>query len=521
MDQKAQVEEEFRAKRSKSSIRSAQSSQSKGVGHTQKLRKWSSAFDDLLESLRLEATLLNSAESPLIVRRRERQEARARRLAEAHALAEAQLEKASRQRELLALREERASQERARLEARAEQLAKEAQQRHISAPPPSSDDWDASIEYTDDGSARPRAGKVVDLEASDPPLELSISPDDSVFVDPDSLKPLPKTSSISPELAEIKRSIPPRPRARVTHSPAPMLLAGLDLNPQVIFNSLKGVLSPPPRITDEYSFIGLGSDPMRIISEVPWSSDIEIVWEGVDYDNIQEEIKGHGSLSLAPRAFSPASPLPRRTISLRLKSTESAHEVSSYEEGSVPLEEDFNLSDFEEHRDSELFEMHQAYRALEDRVEDLGFDDEPRVDDDLYDRSWDQGPITLDEPSFTTPRVEAESGSDTSAQPKDRGAIFSVDDPFEALDDIHFDQSRLMGDFNWSEGTPTHVFGDEPTPTDVFDDGREDTHGSHRPSTPSDPTERELLDEEGMRPRIQEASQKREKGLLSRFFGRR
>ena len=96
IDQKTQIEQESRAKRPKSGTRSTQSARSKNIGRTQKLRKWSSAFDDLLESLRLEATLLNSAESPLIVRRRERQEARARRLAEAHALAEAQLEKASR-----------------------------------------------------------------------------------------------------------------------------------------------------------------------------------------------------------------------------------------------------------------------------------------------------------------------------------------------------------------------------------------------------------------------------------------
>ena len=103
-------------------------------------------------------------------------------------------------------------------------------------------------------------------------------------------------------------------------------------------------------------------------------------------------------------------------------------------------------------------------------------------------------------------------------------SILSLDDPFEALDDIHFDQSRLMGDFTWSEGTPTHVFGDENTPTDIYEESRAESTGTSDRSAPSieDPTERgSRRDEQRMRPRIQEADQKREKGLLSRFFRRR
>ena len=54
------------------------------------------AFDDQLESLRLEANLLQSEDSPFIQRRRQKEMERARKLAEARAFAEAQFERLSR-----------------------------------------------------------------------------------------------------------------------------------------------------------------------------------------------------------------------------------------------------------------------------------------------------------------------------------------------------------------------------------------------------------------------------------------
>ena len=101
---------------------------------------WSRALDDMLEGLKLEATLLNSAESPLMLRKQARQEARAKRLAEAHAFAEAQLERLNRERALRELQEERAIEARAREEltqarrAELERLNEQARQLETSEP---------------------------------------------------------------------------------------------------------------------------------------------------------------------------------------------------------------------------------------------------------------------------------------------------------------------------------------------------------------------------------------------------
>jgi hypothetical protein len=284
----------------------------------------------------------------------------------------------------------------------------------------------------------------------------------------------------------------------------------------MIISALHGLLPPPRRITGERAFIGIERSSARIIKETPWEDHVEITWDHVSYEHVKEEIKDYKSLSLAPRAFRPASPLPRRTISLRLKETEH-EELASYQsvapQPSITphgelLEEDFDLSDFEDHRDPELFEMHQTYRALEEQIDQFSDGGEPRLDER-------KGAPSLDlrvEPSFDDPLDDEASRAEASPM--------FFEDPFKSLDEIEFDQGRLMGDFSWTEGTPTNVFDDEdPTPTDVFEDADGHSSSSSRAPQPHPldddaPTQSRLSDAERRR------DQGREKGIISRFFRR-
>lgn len=473
--------------------------------------QWLQSFDDVLKTLRLEATLLNSEESPLMQQRRERQDARARRLAEARAIAEAQLEKLSRERELQVLREERRLQEERRrevLEAQAQKsaLALQASGAKLVSSPPgqSEEDWEDSIAYTHELSKPP----IMKERDSLSPSEITLSPDDSVFIDPDSLQPLPRPDHLSgapqiseageDEVTQIKSSIPPPAQPQVITSPAPQPVEGQEIAIAVMINSLQGLLAPPRRINDERSFIGLERGSSRVLYEVPWEAQAEIIWEGVNYTHINKEIEGHERLSLAPQAFSPTSKLPRRTISLKLKETENPLAYSN-----DLLEDELDLSDFSEHRDPELFELDQTYRALEEQMEDLSFD-EPQL-----------AAVEV-EAGVNEPRIDdlapAQDDPHAGYQGQTSHLLNDHEDPFEVLDDFHFDQDRLMNDFNWTEGTPTDAFG-EMTPTDAFNDDP--------PNTPSTPNSTMASDERRPMARIQGSDERREKGILSRFFRRK
>ncbi len=436
-----------------------------------------SSFDDQLEGLRLEASLLLSEDSPFTQRRRLKEEERAQRLAEARALAEAQFERLKRERELEEMRQERLTRrERASLSATTTES--------IPTSSPSSEievDWDASVEYT-----------VVSANDSEGPSSLIITPDDSIFADFPSDSPLRHTSPIE----ELKQSIPPRPVAQVTSPPLTQSLSTHTANSQQLVSLLKGLLPAKSRSQQAISqYVGSGWKLDELINpshSQPWSIKHEVVWRELDEERILRELEGLTSLSLAPRAFSPAQPLPRRTISLRLKSTDDEQPINSLERS----EEEFNLSDFEESRDPEFREMHETYRALEERVEDFNFQG---ISDSI---SVDRLEPSLDSPiaSHDQQSIDDYSQDETDFATLDPDLPL-VNDPFDVLDDLSFDQDQLTSDFDWEGDTPTNVFGDEPTPTNVFGDE-------------SQPGEVE-------RPQDEMEHHSTNRGLFSRFFGRK
>ena len=167
-------------------------------------------------------------------------------------------------------------------------------------------------------------------------------------------------------------------------------------------------------------------------------------------------------------------------------------------------DDEFNLSDFEEHRDPELHQMHETYRALEEQVGEMAF---YAPENTLGEPSFDLAEPLESEVSFE-PSFEVEYFTNTGEEDAfDEGPdlatldpdLPSVDDPFDVLDDLSFDQERLTSDFDWEGDTPTNVFGDEPTPTNVF--------GDDASSTSKQPDE-------------EQENQSLNKGLFSRFFGR-
>ena len=424
-----------------------------------------STFDDQLEGLRLEASLLQSEDSPFTKRRRLREHERAQKLAEARVLAEAQFERIAREKELEALKAQRAE-----AEAEAQRIQQEAELARVANI--DDEDWDPSIDYTE-------AGHSVIFEGEN---NLTISPDDSIFADVPSSPP-----TQSNEAERIKKSLPPRPASQVTTPPNQSLSIGVIGSKQLI-SLLKGLLPAKPRYVEAQSpYVGSGFQVGHHPFLPPWSSTIsEVNWNTISLDNLEQELSGLESLSLAPRAFSPASPLPKRTISLRLKSTNQDQQAVL-----PPRDDEFNLADFEEHKDPELFEMHETYRALEEQVEEFNFRDlqmpsgqvqlEPTLDplsEDILEDSFDEGHdlATLDP------------------------ALPSIADPFDVLEDLSFDEERLTSEFDWEGDTPTNVFGDEPTPTNVFGDD----------SQPGDQVQ----------PKDDLMNQNTSKGLFSRFFGR-
>jgi hypothetical protein len=429
-----------------------------------------SSFDDQLEGLRLEASLLQSEDSPFTKRRRLREDERARKLADARLLAEAQFERIAREKELKALKAQRTL-------AEAERLLHESKSSSVRQDAESSydEDWDPSIEYT-------VADQSLIYEAEQ---GLSIALDDSIFADVPSEPPYHPNNVVE----TIKNSLPPRPLSQVTSPPTPQGVPTTGMGSKQLVSLLKGLLPAKPRyINAIHPYVGSGFNVGQYPLQKPWfSPSIEINWQKVDLNQLDKELEGLDSLSLAPRAFSPASPLAKRTISLRLKSTDNIDQSTR-----DSIDDEFNLDDFEEHKDPELYEMHETYRALEEQVEDFQLQDIQLGADDLQL-----------EPSFDSPQYNNieddlfDEGPDLATLDPD---LPSVSDPFDVLEDLSFDEERLTSDFDWEGDTPTNVFGDEPTPTNVF--------GDDAPS------------EEGMQPEDELAHQNTSKGLFSRFFGR-
>ena len=466
---------------------------------------WLNAYDDLLESLRLEASLFKSEDSPFTQRRKAREEERARRLAEARILAEAQFERMARERALaeaqlermmreqeLAERQARTAQERAAQEAAAQvalnQDLPDGTRQHL-------DDWDASIEYT----------REISSEIASITHELTIQPDDSIFLEAnvtpiDGEEKAGGTPEIAKLLDEVKRSLPPqRVQPQVTTPPASAQLSlKVDSQP-LLRQSLLGLLPPKPRHPQaNRTFYGAGFASTIITKEELGERVLEIDWNQVDTALIDSQIGEYRSISLAPRAFTPASPMPRRSITLRLKSSAEAleelrasGEKSVDYDGAIPLEEDFNLSDFDEHRDPELHNMHETYRALEEQVGQF-----PSSDHVIDNRQAESVPVDLlsFEPGFTPPPEEARANLSFPDE-----AAISVADPFEELEDLSFDPDQLTSGFDWGD-TPTNIFGDEATPTNIFSD--------------EEPKESDDVFSE-------ETPKKKEKNLLSRFFSRK
>ena len=458
------------------------------------------AFDGQLESLRLEANLLQSEDSPFTQRRRQKEMERARKLSEARALAEAQFERLSREKELAELKARRAEAERqAQIKKEAWESA-QAQQRDeahsaLSSGPAgnsvdSDEDWDPSIEYTIMGDTQ-HLGAEADSN-------LSIALDDSIFLDLPSQPPEPAFDSVS----QIRNSLPPRPKSPVSLAPRPQTLSTEQMNQKQLISLLKGILPAKPRYVEaKQDYVGSGYPLALHPIVLPWEKLNEIVWTSIDLENLEQSLNGIESLSLAPRAFSPSSPLTKRTISLRLKSTEDS--IAQFD----PLaaqDDEFNLSDFEDQQDSELYQMHETYRALEEQVGEMAFYTPENV---INEPRFDMEDSLKSEASFE-PGFEVEHFTNTGEEDAfDEGpdlatldpALPSVDDPFEMLEDLSFDHERLTSDFDWEGNTPTNIFGDEPTPTDVF--GDQTNYKSEQPNQ-------------------EEENLSTNKGLFSRFFGR-
>ncbi len=473
-----------------------------------------STFEDQLESLRLEANLLQSEDSPFTQRRRLKESERAQKLAEARAFAEAQFERLTREKELAELKARREEAERQAQELIKEN-AKESQARspktqvqslkvdslenskqEASLLPQESlslgGDWDASVEYT-------IMGETPNLEFEQD-SSLSIAPDDSIFLDLPSTPPEPAFDSVS----QIKNSLPPRPASQVSIPPQVQSIVTEQVTQKLLISLLKGLLPAKPRQSHAHqSYVGAGQQSdLNILKTLPWMSVVpEISWQEFDFEDLEASLEGLESLSLAPRAFRPAAPLATRTISLRLKSTE---DRIAQLDPLVSEDDEFNLSDFEEQKDPELHEMHQTYRALEEQVGEMAFyapehvKDEPRFD--LEHSSKSQHSF---EPSFDGEQLSNTGEEDAFDEGPDLAtldpALPSVDDPFEMLEDLSFDQERLTSDFDWEGDTPTNIFGNEPTPTNVY--GDESQVKSKQP-----------VDEED--------HQSSNKGIFSRFFGR-
>ena len=449
------------------------------------------AFDDLLERLRLEASLFKSEDSPFTQRRRERERERARRLAEARALAEVQFERMTREREL-AERKALAEREAAQREAAQRSVERIALASSLLRSP-QDEDWEGSIEYTHDRSTRENQVTT----------ELTITPDDSLFMDqPFSLKEEDELSSFQESRSE---------RAQVTTPPQPLVEVSA-FSPTLIRNILLGLLPPKPRIDERARLFYREPTQGAILRVEPWDLKHEILWDEVSYKMIREELGDLMSLSLAPRAFSPASPSARRTVTLRLKSTpDELDELSSTPirtdgyDGVIPAEDEFNLEDFEEHRDPELYHMHTAYQELERQVDEYHLNQAPLlVSNERAEPSLDHFDEIDDEDLSLTIEPEFDFSSDpqvlrASVDP----AVLAVADPFTEDGDLSFDADHLVNEFDWEGDTPTSIFGDEATPTDVFGE--------------------EIPDRDFPRVDVSdsEKSGSRERGLISRFFGRR
>ena len=450
-----------------------------------------SSFESQLEGLRLEASLLQSEDSPFTRRRRQREQERAQRLEEARVFAEAQIERRYREKELEELRAQRAEAEAKAREERAFSHLHAAQESEHSAQvfeasisPSSSEDWDPSIEYT--MMRTEELSHLVPQEKSG----LTITPDDSIFADLPSAPP-----QILSSLQALKDSLPPRRSAQVTAPPKAQALTTTSskTDQQQLISLLKGLLPVKPRSKElAQAFIGGGwsSESYAVSSAfLPWEELNEIVWREMNEAKILEELEGLTSLSLAPRAFSPAQPQAKRTISLRLKSTDTPIAPQS------PIEEEFNLSDFEETRDPELQEMHETYRALEAQVAEFNFEGD----------AHQLASLGVIEPSLDPPREHLVVDDDDD----DEGTDFTtldpdlplISDPFALLDDLDIGDERRGGEFDWEGDTPTNIFGDEPTPTNIY--GEESQEGEQAQPDDGDP------------------HQTNSRGLFSRFFGRK
>ena len=83
------------------------------------------------------------------------------------------------------------------------------------------------------------------------------------------------------------------------------------MNQKQLLSLLKGLLPAKPRyINAVKDYVGSGYPLSRQPLQLPWNDDIkEIAWESINLENLEQSLNGLESLSLAPRAFSPSSPL--------------------------------------------------------------------------------------------------------------------------------------------------------------------------------------------------------------------
>merc|ERR1711991_1010400 len=87
-----------------------------------------------------------------------------------------------------------------------------------------------------------------------------------------------------------------------------------------LISLLKGILPAIPRYEEVHQqFIGSGWGSVPTISSLPWEKREEIRWQELNPQQIEKDLDGLTSLSLAPRAFNPITPVVQRTISLKLQ----------------------------------------------------------------------------------------------------------------------------------------------------------------------------------------------------------
>ena len=248
---------------------------------------------------------------------------------------------------------------------------------------------------------------------------------------------------------------------------------------------LQGLLLPLTRSPDAaLAVYGSGPKRVQVSDEPPWLRRDEVDWAGLDWRVIEEQLGPYGSISMAPRSFAPRAQLPRRPIELRLEERDellsaertlpSAPPEAFYSDDSLDMDDAFAeydepVSDEVLRQDPALVEMTDAYSALEMSLEASPLAAEP---DEFSDRDG------MFEDSLA-PRVSAHLEAELVEDLDETGSLDELlaGNPLEGPEDFEFDFGE-DDPLVWTEGSPTPLFSDEPTPSPVFRRGRRAAQGA-------------------------------------------